>query len=282
MDMPRSTPPAVCERTISSPGSSMSDSRYDVPCDLDVEHVELAIARPQPAVGIDVHRGVRELLPARDALEDRPGDEVDRRAPAPSAAPIRSRVPSSVSAAAACSSSEPIAVHFSGSTISLAPSAAAARVRRSALARFTAGSAVELSCTAATLTGASSPTAGTPTASPTSRPRNRLTGQSTSSSITPAAAATAPMMVAPPARMRLFRGGRPLKRWRYVGVFSEELMACAALVQLGPARQILLGGPLARRRAAARAHAPVPRRGTVRALRRGPHGGARPTASSSI
>jgi hypothetical protein len=37
--------------------------------------------------------------------------------------------------------------------------------------------------------------------------------------------------------MRLLRGGRPLKRWRYVGVFSEQLMACAALVQVGPARQ---------------------------------------------
>jgi hypothetical protein len=37
--------------------------------------------------------------------------------------------------------------------------------------------------------------------------------------------------------MPLLRGGRPLKRWRYVGVFSEELMACAALVQVGPARQ---------------------------------------------
>lgn len=36
---------------------------------------------------------------------------------------------------------------------------------------------------------------------------------------------------------RLFRGGRPLKRWRYVGVFDEQLMACAALVQVGPARQ---------------------------------------------
>ncbi|MEA2153342.1 MAG: hypothetical protein QOI18_1575 [Solirubrobacteraceae bacterium] len=33
------------------------------------------------------------------------------------------------------------------------------------------------------------------------------------------------------------RGGRPLKRWRYVGVFSEQLMACAAIVQVGPARQ---------------------------------------------
>jgi hypothetical protein len=37
--------------------------------------------------------------------------------------------------------------------------------------------------------------------------------------------------------MRLFRGSRPLKRWRYVGVFGDELMACAALVQIGPARQ---------------------------------------------
>jgi hypothetical protein len=30
---------------------------------------------------------------------------------------------------------------------------------------------------------------------------------------------------------------RPLKRWRYVGIFSDELYACAALVQIGPARQ---------------------------------------------
>jgi len=32
-------------------------------------------------------------------------------------------------------------------------------------------------------------------------------------------------------------GTRPLKRWRYVGVFSERFMACAASVQVGPARQ---------------------------------------------
>ncbi len=37
--------------------------------------------------------------------------------------------------------------------------------------------------------------------------------------------------------MRLVRDGRPLKRWRYVGVFCEELLACAALIQVGPARQ---------------------------------------------
>jgi hypothetical protein len=37
--------------------------------------------------------------------------------------------------------------------------------------------------------------------------------------------------------MGLFRGTRPLKRWRYVGIFCEEMMACAARVQVGPARQ---------------------------------------------
>jgi len=37
--------------------------------------------------------------------------------------------------------------------------------------------------------------------------------------------------------MPLFRGPRPLKRWRYVAVFCDELMACAALIQVGPARQ---------------------------------------------
>ncbi len=37
--------------------------------------------------------------------------------------------------------------------------------------------------------------------------------------------------------MPLFSGTRPLKRWRYVGIFCEELMACAATVQVGPARQ---------------------------------------------
>jgi hypothetical protein len=37
--------------------------------------------------------------------------------------------------------------------------------------------------------------------------------------------------------MSLLRSGRPLKRWRYVGIFSDELMACAAIVQVGPAQQ---------------------------------------------
>jgi hypothetical protein len=37
--------------------------------------------------------------------------------------------------------------------------------------------------------------------------------------------------------MGLLRGTRPLKRWRYVALFCEELMACAARVCVGPARQ---------------------------------------------
>ena len=35
----------------------------------------------------------------------------------------------------------------------------------------------------------------------------------------------------------LLHRGRPRKRWRYVGIFGEQLMACAAIVEIGPARQ---------------------------------------------
>ena len=41
--------------------------------------------------------------------------------------------------------------------------------------------------------------------------------------------------------MPLFRGTRPLKRWRYVGVFDEQVMICAASIQVGPARQTFWG-----------------------------------------
>jgi hypothetical protein len=35
----------------------------------------------------------------------------------------------------------------------------------------------------------------------------------------------------------LFRGRRPLKRWRYVGAYSAEVMACVGEAQIGPLRQ---------------------------------------------
>jgi hypothetical protein len=41
----------------------------------------------------------------------------------------------------------------------------------------------------------------------------------------------------PPQRMRLVRDGRPLKRWRYVGVFGEQVMLCAATVRVGGVAQ---------------------------------------------
>ncbi len=37
----------------------------------------------------------------------------------------------------------------------------------------------------------------------------------------------------PPQHMPLLRGGRPLKRWRWVGAFSADAMACAARVSIG-------------------------------------------------
>ena len=41
----------------------------------------------------------------------------------------------------------------------------------------------------------------------------------------------------PPRPMPAWRAGRPLKRWRYVGVFGPEVMLCAAEVRVGPAAQ---------------------------------------------
>ena len=36
----------------------------------------------------------------------------------------------------------------------------------------------------------------------------------------------------PPARMPLFRRGRPLKRWRWIGVFGPELMLCVCAARV--------------------------------------------------
>jgi hypothetical protein len=36
----------------------------------------------------------------------------------------------------------------------------------------------------------------------------------------------------PPARMALMRAGRPLKHWRYVGLYGEAVMLCAAQVRI--------------------------------------------------
>ncbi len=46
-----------------------------------------------------------------------------------------------------------------------------------------------------------------------------------------------PDLPIPPAPMALRRDGQTLKRWRYVGLWGEGLMLCAARVQVGPGRQ---------------------------------------------
>jgi hypothetical protein len=38
----------------------------------------------------------------------------------------------------------------------------------------------------------------------------------------------------PPDRMPLARGGRPLKRWTYVGAYGPDVMVCAASARIGP------------------------------------------------
>ena len=60
----------------------------------------------------------------------------------------------------------------------------------------------------------------------------------------------------PPARMPPLRGGRPLKRWRWVGAFGPDAMACATRVVDRRRAGRVVGG--VGRRATARAHAPPP------------------------
>ena len=38
-----------------------------------------------------------------------------------------------------------------------------------------------------------------------------------------------PDIAVPPAEMPLWRDGRPLKRWRWVGCFSEDVLLCGAI-----------------------------------------------------
>jgi hypothetical protein len=47
-----------------------------------------------------------------------------------------------------------------------------------------------------------------------------------------------PAVPLPPDRMPLLRGGRLLKRWRYVGVYGPEVMLCAGSARIGPAWQV--------------------------------------------
>ncbi len=46
-----------------------------------------------------------------------------------------------------------------------------------------------------------------------------------------------PQLTLPPAKLAVRRGGSWRKRWRYIGVFSDDLLLCAARVGLGPAGQ---------------------------------------------
>ena len=41
----------------------------------------------------------------------------------------------------------------------------------------------------------------------------------------------------PPTQMPAWRGGRPLKRWRYVGVYTPRVMLCVGDARIGPVPQ---------------------------------------------
>jgi hypothetical protein len=103
-----------------------------------------------------------------------------------------------------------------------------------------------------------------------------LTGQSTPGSIPPpplsvTAARSRPL----PGSGGLFEGSRPLKRWRYVGIFGEQLMACAARVQIGPAHQTFWALALPGEAGMRERTRMLPRRGEVELIEgAGPAGGA--------
>jgi hypothetical protein len=61
----------------------------------------------------------------------------------------------------------------------------------------------------------------------------------------------------------MWRGTRPRKRWRYVAFFDAQLMGCAALVQIGPARQSFWALRVADERALRGRTRLLPRRGEV-------------------
>ena len=46
-----------------------------------------------------------------------------------------------------------------------------------------------------------------------------------------------PGLPSPPGRLPLLYRGRPLKRWRYAGLYGERVMLCAAAARIGVARQ---------------------------------------------
>ena len=72
----------------------------------------------------------------------------------------------------------------------------------------------------------------------------------------------------PPERMPLVRGGRPLKRWTYVGAYGPDLMLCAARARIGVGAGRVVGGVGPRARPAA---CSAPRAGAAasRSARRG-------------
>ena len=119
------------------------------PADVDVEHVDLAVAASSSPSGPIRDGGVEEPSPAprRAPRCCRRSDGCPARAPRPgrrrSSGRRAARLPRSWVA------ESPSRFHFSGSTASSAPSAAAARTRRSAASTLRALSPVELSCMAA-------------------------------------------------------------------------------------------------------------------------------------
>ena len=73
--------------TSSSPGSLVLGLAVRDAADVDVEHVDLAVAGLELSAGADQGRGVEGLLVALDPLGDAAGDQVDAELARPASAP---------------------------------------------------------------------------------------------------------------------------------------------------------------------------------------------------
>src|SRR4051794_27679237 len=145
--------------------------------------------------------------------------------------------PSSGSAPAWIASGSPSTFHFSGSTTSSAPAAAARRVSASARSRLASLSWVEVSWTVATRMAVRSPVSRPEAGCPGAQLDERLTGQSERIPWRGPGPSRPDHLPLPPGPMPLLRGGRPLKRWRYVGVYDAAMQLCAGIVRVGPLAQ---------------------------------------------
>src|SRR6185312_6256350 len=214
--------------------------------DLDVEQMELAVDGLRLAVGADVDARV-EAPAVLAQLDDRAGDQVDAQLPRELARPRRGRPVERLGPRGELlgraehvpflrQHDERRSVRRRGADEQLGARAIARAVAgRVQLDRRGAHAVVVSKAGQIDWSVNRSASIPRPPMPPTPPSTSRIPAyRGAFGTIRPAAFDRVPL---PPVRMPAWRGSRPLKRWRYVGVFGPDLMLCVGQVRVGPARQ---------------------------------------------